>query len=231
MSSPMSFTPSLSYFSRLTECPVWQAAFSPWSAQPEWLHPRLCATQVPASPPARLRAGCTPAQREGEGAAPSSPLRRSLFLQAPRTRALCLELIEVSRFQAGMSRERRLLNPLGRASRECPECGSSAHAASPPARLQGPPLRSPGHRAAIPTPPPPASREKPPYLLRGAAAAPARPAAAASTAAAPPRSLNRCSNKLPFPGFPFIHKGSHGQERQVETTFLLEEIGSFLRYD
>lgn len=150
MSSPTSFTPSLSYFSRLTECPVWQAAFSPWPAQPERLHPHLCAAQVPASPPARLRPGCTPAQREGEGAAPSSPLRRSLFLQAPRTRALCLELIEVSRFQAGMSRECRLLNPLGRASRECP-CGSSAHAGSPPARLQGPRAAAPA--TALPSRP------------------------------------------------------------------------------
>lgn len=78
------------------------------------------------------------------------PLRRSLFLQAPRTRALCLELIEVSRFQAGMSRECRLLNPLGRASRECP-CGSSAHAASPPARLQGPRAAAPA--TALPSRP------------------------------------------------------------------------------
>lgn len=157
------------------------------------------------------------------------PLRCSLFPQALRTRTLCLELIEVWRFQTGMSREYRLLNPHGRASRACPG-GSSVEAASPCARVQGPPHHSPGHRGAIPTSPPPASREKQPYLLHGAAAAPARPAAAASTAAAP-RSLNRCSNKLPFLVFPFIHKGSHGQERQVETTFFLDEVGSLLRYD
>lgn len=96
--------------------------------------------------------------------------------------------------------------------------------------FRGPPRHSHSHRDVIPIPPPPPPQKKQSYLLHEAAAAPARSAAAARTAAIP-LSLNHCSNKLPFPVFPFIHKGSHRQERQVETTFLLEEVGSLLRND
>lgn len=87
---------------------------------------------------------------------------------------------------------------------------------------------APATAVQIPIPPPPPPQEKQPYLLHEAAAAPARPAAAGGTAAIP-LSLNHCSNKLPFLVFLFIHKGSHRQERQVETTFLLEEVVSLLR--
>lgn len=107
-----------------------------------------------------------------------------------------------------------------------PAAAPAAEAApGPRCPAPGAPHHGPGHRGAIPGSPP--SQEKPPYLLYGAAAAPGSPAAAPTAAA--PRSLNRCSSKLPFLALPLIHKPCRGQQRQVETTFLLEEVGSLLR--
>ena len=172
--------------------------------------------------------GWTPAKREGKGAAPSS------LFTAPSSfwhcgLALCSELIEVLRFQTGMSRKNRLLIHTGRFL----ACAPAAPPWSQRPFVQcfrAPPHHSASHRDAIPISSPPPPQKKQPYLLHEAAAAPARSAAAVCTAAIP-LSLNHCSNKLPFLVFPFIHKGSHRQGRQVETTFLLEEVGSLLRND
>lgn len=185
-------------------------------------HPPLFGTQALPAPPGALHT-CTAARAR---CGSFLPLHGSLSPQALRTTNT---LFGTYGSFAAPDRDERAMEAAPSA-----RPGSSPVALPHLRRRQRPSLgtrlrgllHSPRHRGAIPGSPP--SQEKPPYLLHGAAAAAGR-AVAAATAAAAARSLSRGSSALPFLAFPFIHQGCRGRQRQVETTFLLEEVGSLLR--